>query len=162
MLLLESWQPLSQERSPSWFTVNYQNVVQQGRIWAGSLQLSFVSAQAPPGHSVCPSLVQGTDVFPCFGMAFVLTARSRTSTCSLTQLLSCRSQARVTAWLGFGWDCSLDSESLFLARGRKHREGQKCTLHCSCRLHRNLPRSCRREVCPQEGKDDPVFEIIWF
>lgn len=100
--------------------------MQQGRIWAGSMQLSFVSAQAPPGHSVCPSLCQGTDVFPCFGVAFVLAERSRS--CSLTQLRSCRSQARVTARLGFGWGCPLDSEWLFLARGRKHREVQKCVF----------------------------------
>lgn len=123
------------------------------------MQLSFVSAQAPPGHSVCPSLGQGTDELPFLGMAFVLTVRSRT--CSLTQLRSCRSQARVTAWLGFGCGCPLDSEWLFLARGRKHREGQKCVLQCSCRLDRNLSRSCRREGCPQEGKDDPGIEIIW-
>lgn len=123
------------------------------------MQLSFVSAQAPPGHSVCPSLGQGTDVFPCFGMASVLTARSRT--CSLPQLRSCRSQARVTAWLGFGGGCPLDWEWPFLARGRKHREGKKCILHCSCHLHRNPPRSCRREGCPQEGKDDPGIKIYW-
>lgn len=50
---------------------------------------------------------------------------------ALTQLRPCRSQARVTAWLGFGRGCSLDWQWLFLARGRKHREGQKCVLPCS-------------------------------
>ena len=34
------------------------------------------------------------------------------------------------------------------------------SARCGC-LRRNLLRSCRREVCPQEGKDDPVIEMIW-
>jgi len=91
-------------------------------------------------------VVPGTDAFPRFRVGFLLAAR-------------------LTAWLGFG--------SLWVQKGYSSpakgstRKASSVFLNSVRAVHTlqpsagNLLRSCRREVCPQEGKDDPVIKKIW-